>query len=85
VSNLCFLASTIYEKYDLVFASSIEPDTKDLATMRNYIEHKSFKTVEFGKLSIVDNGLTYLISREDFELKTLRLFELVRAALFFFR
>ena len=51
--------------------------------MRNYIEHKSFKIVEFGELSFVDNGLTFLISRTEFELRTLKLFRLVRAAMIY--
>lgn len=81
--GLFWLSKDLYEKYDLEFVSSIEPDAKDLALMRNYIEHKSFKTVEFGELSIVDNGLTFLISRAEFELRTLKLFRLVRAALIY--
>lgn len=81
--GLYWLSKDLYEKKDLEFVSSIEPDAKDLALMRNYIEHKSFKTVEFGELSIVDNGLTFLISRTEFELRTLKLFRLVRAAMIY--
>lgn len=81
--GLFWLSKDLYEKNDLEFVSSMEPDAKDLALMRNYIEHKSFKTVEFGELSYADNGLTFLISRKEFELKTLKLFTLVRAALIY--
>lgn len=81
--GLFWLSKDLYEKNDLEFVSSIEPDAKDLAAMRNFMEHKSFKTVEFGDLSIVDNGLTFLISRNDFELRTLKLFRLVRAAMIY--
>lgn len=81
--GLYWLSKDLYEKEDLEFISSIEPDAKDLALMRNFIEHKSFKTVEFGELSIVDNGLTFLISRTEFELRTLKLFRLVRAAMIY--
>lgn len=81
--GLFWLSMDLYEKNDLEFVSSIEPDAKDLALMRNYIEHKSFKTVEFGELSFVDNGLTFLISRTEFELRTLKLFRLIRAAMIY--
>lgn len=81
--GLFWLSKDLYEKQDLTFVSSMEPEAQDLATMRNYIEHKSFKTIEFGKSNIVDNGLTYLISRDEFELKTLKLFRLVRAAVIY--
>jgi len=81
--GLFWLSKDLYEKNDLEFVSSLEPDAKDLALMRNYIEHKSFKTVEFGELSIFDNGLTFLISRTEFELRTLKLFRLVRAAMIY--
>lgn len=81
--GLFWLSMDLYEKNDLEFVSSLEPDAKDLALMRNYIEHKSFKTVEFGELSFVDNGLTFLISRTEFELRTLKLFRLVRAAMIY--
>lgn len=81
--GLFWLSKDLYEKNDLEFVSSIEPDAKDLALMRNYIEHKSFKTVEFGELSFVDSGLTFLISRTEFELRTLKLFRLVRAAMIY--
>lgn len=81
--GLFWLSKDLYEKNDLEFVSSIEPDAKDLTLMRNYIEHKSFKTVEFGTLSFVDNGLTFLISRTEFELRTLKLFRLVRAAMIY--
>lgn len=81
--GLFWLSKDLYEKIDLEFVSSIEPDARDLALLRNYIEHKSFKTVEYGKLSFVDNGLTFLISRTEFELRTLKLFSLVRAAMIY--
>lgn len=81
--GLFWLSKDLYEKDDSEFVSSLEPDAKDLALMRNYIEHKSFKTVEFGELSFVDNGLTFLISRREFELRTLKLFRLVRAAMIY--
>ena len=81
--GLFWLSKDLYEKNDLEYISSLEPDAKDLALMRNFIEHKSFKTVEFGELSIVDNGLTFLISRTEFEFRTQKLFRLVRAAMIY--
>lgn len=81
--GLFWLSKDLDEKNDMEFVSSLEPDAKDLASMRNFIEHKSFKTVEFGEIGIVDNGLTFLTSRTEFELRTLKLFRLVRAAMIY--
>lgn len=81
--GLFWLSKDLYEKQDSIYLSSIEPDAQELATMRNFIEHKSFKTVEFGDSKMVDNGLTYLISRDEFEIKAIKLFELVRAAIIY--
>ncbi len=81
--GLFWLSKDLYEKKDLVFVSSIEPEAQEIATIRNYIEHKSFKTVEFGVSGLVDNELSYLIPRNEFELKSVRLFKLVRAAIIY--
>lgn len=79
--GLFWLSKDLYEKQDSDYLASIEPDAQELATIRNFIEHKSFKTVEFGDSKMDDNGLTYIISRNEFEIKTIKLFKLVRAAI----
>jgi len=81
--GLFWLSKDLYEKNNLEFLSSIDPDAKDLAEIRNYIEHKSFKTVEFGNLKYLDNGLTLSISRTEFESRTFELLRLVRAAIIY--
>lgn len=80
--GLYWLSKDLYEK-DLSFLTSIEPDSKELALLRNFIEHKSFKIAELGYSRLVDNDLTYLIEREEFEDKTLKLFKLVRASMIY--
>lgn len=81
--GLFWLSKDLFEKQDSNYLTSIEPDSQELATIRNYIEHKSFKIVEYGDSKMDDNGLTYLISRHEFERKTLKLFRLVRAAIIY--
>lgn len=78
--GLFWLSKDLYDKN---FASLIEPDAQEIATIRNFIEHKSFKTVEFGSSELTDNGLTFLISRNEFEAKTIKLFTLARAAIIY--
>ena len=80
--GLYWLSKDFYEK-KLSFLSSMEPDARELAKIRNFIEHRSFKVVDIGKSEQVDDGLTYLIYRDEFELKTLKLIKLVRAAIIY--
>lgn len=64
----------------------IDPDSKDIATIRNFIEHKSFKIIDYnfgGKMEQIDNDLTLQISREEFEEKTMKLLSLVRASIIY--
>ncbi|MGA9639691.1 LA2681 family HEPN domain-containing protein, partial [Flavobacterium sp.] len=61
----------------------IEPEAKKLAQIRNFIEHKSFKIVEFGETGLSDNELTYVITRDEFERKTLKLITLIRASMIY--
>jgi hypothetical protein len=80
--GLYWLSKDLYEK-DLNFLSSIEPDANEIARIRNYIEHKSFKVVEIGENKIVDKQMTFLIERKSFELKTIKLMQLVRAGIIY--
>jgi len=80
--GLYWLSKDLYEK-DMSYLKSIEPDSKELALIRNFIEHKSFKIVDVGETRLTDNDLTYEISRFDFEDKTLKLFKLIRAAMIY--
>jgi hypothetical protein len=78
--GLYWLSKDLYEKN---FASLIEPDAQEIATIRNLIEHKSFKTVEFGSSELTNGELTFSISRNEFETKTIKLFTLARAAIIY--
>jgi tetratricopeptide (TPR) repeat protein len=80
--GLYWLSKDLYEKNE-EFSFSIEPDAKKLAQIRNFIEHKSFKIIEFGEEGLFDNGLTYVITREEFEKKTLKLITLIRASMIY--
>lgn len=80
--GLYLLSKDLYEK-DVEFSSPIEPEAKELAQIRNFIEHKSFKIVEFGESGLFDNGLTYVIERNQFEQKSLNLIKLIRAGMIY--
>ena len=80
--GLFWLSKDLYED-DLSFLTSLEPDAKELAIIRNFVEHKSFKIVDIGKTGVDDNGLTYSITRNEFEAKTLKLFKIVRAGIIY--
>nr|WP_279347066.1 LA2681 family HEPN domain-containing protein [Gramella sp. AN32] len=80
--GLYWLSRDFFEK-DATFSSTIEPEAKELAKIRNFIEHKSFKIIEFGENGLLDENLTYAINREEFEKKTLNLIKLVRASMIY--
>lgn len=63
------------------FSKSILPEANDIATIRNFIEHKSFKIVDYSDTQIVDNGLTYQIQREEFENKVYKVILMARSAI----
>lgn len=63
--------------------SPIEPDTKEIATIRNYIEHKSFKVVETPNICWSESPETYEIEKMAFYDKTLHLLRLTRSALIY--
>lgn len=63
--------------------SPIEPEAREIATIRNYIEHKSFKVVEARNPCWDESPETYEIEQDDFYDKTLRLLRLTRSALLY--
>ena len=63
--------------------SPIEPEAKEIATIRNYIEHKSFKVVEVKNMYWDEAPETYEIEQDAFYDKTLRLLRLTRSALLY--
>lgn len=64
-------------------SSPIEPEAKEIATIRNYIEHKSFKVVEAKNPCWSEAPETYEIEQDAFCDKTLRLLRLTRSALLY--
>lgn len=65
-------------------SAALEPDTRALAEIRNHIEHKSFKLVQYGTWGGDDpDDYTYSIDRGKFELKTIRLMGLIRSAIIY--
>jgi hypothetical protein len=62
----------------------LEPEAQELAEIRNHIEHKSFKVVQYGTWGGDDEDeYTFNIDRGKFELKTLKLMRLIRAAIIY--
>ena len=79
--GLFWLCKNFSEKGDL--HSLLEPEAKELSTIRNFIEHKSFKLIEFGTSGISDDGFTYTIERSVFVSKTFKLVKTIRASLIY--
>lgn len=65
------------------FDSPIEPEAKEIATIRNYLEHKSFKIVESLSPDWFQETETYEIERSLFLQKTLKILKLSRSALMY--
>ncbi|AMP98913.1 hypothetical protein AY601_2007 [Pedobacter cryoconitis] len=61
----------------------LEPEAKELADIRNHIEHRSFKIKQYGNWGEIEDGFTFAIGREEFEQKTLKQLKLARAALIY--
>lgn len=67
---------------------SMEPDSRAVASLRNHLEHKYVKVLEWVPDNPPDSDpfhdtLAFAISRSDLERRTLRLVKLVRAALIY--
>ena len=78
--GLYWLSKDLMEN-ETEFSKAILPDAQQIATIRNFIEHKSFKVVDVGETAIVDNGLTFQILRRDLEQKVYTLMKMARAAI----
>lgn len=79
--GLFWLYKDFFEKEEL--HSYLEPEAKELSTIRNFIEHKSFKIIEFGNSEISKDGITYIINRDSFIEKTFNLMKTIRAAIIY--
>ncbi|WP_343745083.1 LA2681 family HEPN domain-containing protein [Chitinophaga sp.] len=78
--GLYWISKDLFEKEN-DFSFSLMLEAQELAKIRNFIEHKSFKIVEFGQTAIVDNDFTYQISREDFGQRIFVLMKMIRSAI----
>ncbi len=79
--GLYWLCRDFSERDDL--HSELEPEAKELSSIRNFIEHKSFKIIEFGNSGISKDGFIYEIQRNDFVEKTFKLMKIIRASIIY--
>ncbi len=78
--GLFWLSKDLYEKdFDL----TIEPEAKEIAIIRNFIEHKSFKVIESFNQGWTEKSETFEIDRSLFYDKTFKLLKLSRSALMY--
>jgi len=64
----------------------IEPDAKEIAMIRNFIEHRAFRVFDRLPPNDIDNSKksqSYIITRKEFEQKTLKVLKLTRAAIMY--
>jgi hypothetical protein len=81
--GLFWLNKDFYER-SIPYLTSIAPESKDLAELRNYMEHKSLNVVSnSSEISVDEETKSYWIRREDLEMKTLVLLQTVRAAMIY--
>jgi hypothetical protein len=72
--------------FDETLKDTIDPDAKDLADLRNFMEHKSLRIKQFDYPDSPFHNpdqISYTISRNDLESKTLKLLKLSRSAIFY--
>jgi len=82
LQGLYWLFKDYYDrKYDI--ENFLEPESKDIDILRNYMEHKYLKVLEYGIIDDRVDELAYSISIREFEAKTLRLLKKMRAALIY--
>lgn len=80
--GLYWLSKDFFDK-DEAHTLVIEPEAKELADIRNYIEHKSFKITQYGNWGEIEDDYTFVIGREEFEHKTFKQLKLIRAAIIY--
>ncbi|RIW12165.1 hypothetical protein D0X99_19610 [Algoriphagus lacus] len=83
LKGLYWLSKDLFSR-DEAHNNVIEPEAKELAEIRNFIEHKSFKVTKGYPLKMYDpDDLVYSIDRKSFEEKTLKQMKLVRSAIIY--
>lgn len=88
LNGLKWIHKDLNKKVDLKLDTnkeSLDPELKDEATIRNYIEHRYLKVVDFSNggsnIEHSSNGISYSVSKENFEKLTLYLMKKVREAI----
>lgn len=81
--GLFWLNKDFYDK-SIPYLTSIAPESKELADIRNYLEHKSINVISNSmEVPTEKERKSYWIKREDLEKKTLVLMQTVRAAMIY--
>ena len=80
--GLFWLSKDLSESQN-AFSESLLQDAKQLATIRNFIEHKSFKIIEHGTAGVSDDGLTFVVTRHELAEKTALLLQTARSAIMY--
>ncbi|MBL7800992.1 MAG: hypothetical protein JNL95_09740 [Chitinophagales bacterium] len=84
--GLYWLSKDIYEK-DFDYDKIMEPDAMELSIIRNHLEHKCLKILGskelYETLYNTSDDISYTIERTEFEAKTMKLLNLVRASIIY--
>lgn len=85
-SNNPFFTALFWLSKDLKTKDGVlNPDAEAIADLRNFMEHKSLNIVDYADaIYNTEDGLTLIISRGDFEDKTISLLAIVRSAILYF-
>jgi len=86
LKGLFWLSKDLYEDR-IGFKDALEPDAGELHTIRNHLEHKYFKLLEPPEPETCRDKpaetFGFIMYRDEFEIKVLRLMKIVRAALIY--
>jgi len=88
--GLYWLSKDLYYKEEENFVTSIEPEAREIANIRNHIEHKSFRVIfddaihdlKFIPKPLQDN-LSFSIGETDFHSKTMKVLKMAREAIMY--
>lgn len=65
------------------FTKALLPEAQQIAAIRNFMEHKSFKIVTYGETKVSDDLMTFTISRMDLEDKVMTVVKMARSAIMY--
>ena len=81
LQGLYWLSKDLFDVNE-TYSDVLEPEAKQLSAIRNHIEHKSFRVLQYGNWG-VDDGFTFSIGRDRLEEKTMKQIKLARAAIIY--